>query len=73
MMNTVRFIAIMYDAYHELASVLEEFELVGSDYYRTKFNFYEIYQKIILRRLWQPVDRTRSVENEFHKATSMLF
>ena len=37
----------------------KRYVVYDSDYYRTKFQFYEMYQKDILERIRMPVDRER--------------
>lgn len=39
----------------------KRYVLYPGDYYRTKFQFYEMYQKDILERIRMPVDRERWV------------
>lgn len=37
----------------------QEYTVTDGDYYKTKFQFYEMYQKDILGRIVQEVDRER--------------
>ena len=39
------------------------FEVVDGDYYKTKFQFYEMYQTDVLERISVPVDRERYAIN----------
>ncbi|TMS35769.1 hypothetical protein L596_003092 [Steinernema carpocapsae] len=52
------------DYLNDSAAVDKEYQhyiVFDNDYYRTKFQFYEMYQKDILERIVQPVDRERWV------------
>jgi predicted metalloendopeptidase len=38
-----------------------QYTVFDGDYYRTKFQFYEMYQRDILERISMPVDRDRCI------------
>ena len=55
----------------------ERFEVSDGDYYKTKFNFFEVFQKDFLGRVFTKVNREKSVEFQnklvFHKSNQKIW